>query len=444
MNLVRVETLCCLSLIVLAGRSAFRTWGNPATILTGVFWLSLVMQEVLIPDVPFGTMAGVTVIAGSLAVSVGAVLARRKFASPVNTVIEVNPRRERLCTYAIYAVILVALWYTRLVYTTVVVQQNNYVNGIFYREAFSLGVGSGIDFRVGQVMMYVGAVLMALDIAARGFRRWPPLVFTACVAIQSYILSAKAPMLITLALFTSMWIGTRQASVRRIMRGRNVAVFGLILIASFAIVSAVTQRRGGTSDDVLDTIAYSYAGPPSALSKVLDEGFNSEQKGDLVSIGGIRELIGGPQRGNGAGLASAILTQGVYRSNINVYTWYLPLLSDFGPIGMPLLLAALGYWAAIVGQKASRGVATVPALVVFTLLTSLFLWAPILTLTYFNFWFLLLVLAPAFGWLYRTVPPGSRAAQTGGHRARAKRNVHVSLNRSLPPAHRPGLSVDCH
>lgn len=401
MNLLRAETIAALCLIAVGCRFVSRTWGNPGSILAVGFLLSLGIQQAFIPSVPFGPLAAAAIGGGPLAVAIGALLARRAPSTVVDSVVEIIPERQRICNYAIWTVTAVAIWYTWLTYTTIVVDQNNYINHIFYRQAFSAGVGGGAQFRISQAVMYVGAVLMALDILARGLLRWAPLTFIACVAVQSYVASTKSPTLITLALLACLWIGARQASTRRILRTRNLAVLVVVVVAALCIVSAVTQRRAGGRGDVPNTIAYSYGGPPSALSEVLDGGFDSGLRGGAATIGGLREALGGVQRGSGAGLNSVYLTPGVSRSNINVYTWYLPLLADLGPFGMVLALALLGYWAGALGQQAARGAAGVPRLVVFALLLTMFLWAPILAISYFNFWFLLLVLAPAFGLLYR-------------------------------------------
>jgi hypothetical protein len=59
----------------------------------------------------------------------------------------------------------------------------------------------------------------------------------------------------------------------------------------------------------------------------------------------------------------------------------------------------------MIGRRVSGGKGKVAGLIVLALMMSLLVWAPIASLTYFNFWFLILVLAPGFGLLYRIGPP---------------------------------------
>ncbi|MGQ0432421.1 MAG: hypothetical protein ACT452_08450 [Microthrixaceae bacterium] len=442
MNLVRLESLLSLALIAVGCKAAFRTWGNAGSILAIVFFVSLGLEQLLIPDVPFGPLGASAIVGGALAVVAGSGLARRKSAEPVDTVIEVLPRRTRACNVAVWTVTAIAVWYTWTAYQAVVVQQTNYVNGIFYREAFGVGLGGGIEYRAAQAIMYVGAVLIAIDVMARGLRRPAPLIFISSAAAQSYILSTKSSMLITLTLFATVWISARQGSVRRIGRARNLAVLLVVVVAAVGIVSAVTQRRAGGGADVSQTIAYAFGGPPSALSQVLDGGFDPNQTGEAATVAGLRELVGGRSRGTGAGLIPVQLAPNSYESSINVYTWYLALLADLGAAGMAIVLAAMGWWATVLSQRAARGVVRVPGLVVLALVFSLLLWAPIFSLTYFNFWFLILALAPTFGLLYRVaVAPSPRvlggaalawAPAPGAERALPARVVRTPGFRTRP------------
>jgi hypothetical protein len=52
-------------------------------------------------------------------------------------------------------------------------------------------------------------------------------------------------------------------------------------------------------------------------------------------------------------------------------------------------------------RRAVNGTASVPQLVFLTAIFLLFLWAPIAPLSYYNFWWVLLILAPGFGLVFR-------------------------------------------
>lgn len=417
MNLVRFETLLGLALVSVGARAAFRTWANPASLLAGVFFLALGWQQVAIPDVSFGPLAATAILAGSVALLIGAVLAKGPARRPLDMVIVIAPGRLRICDVAVWIVAAAAAAYTWIAYDTVIVQQNSYVNGVFYRETFFAGEGASPLYRGAQALMYVGAVLIALDVLARGFRRLPPVIFLGSLAAQSVILSTKASLLIALTLMSTVWVAARQASLRRAVSRTNMAVVVAALLGSIAVSSAVTVRRAGSDADPVAAISYSVAGPASAFSHVLDGGFDPGGQGGLWTVGGLVDVLGRQHRSFGAGFVPVELTPNVYDSRINVYTWYLSLLRDVGPLAMVAVLAALGYWSTALQRRSAGGRAQVPGLVVFALLLSLLAWAPILPLTYFNFWFLILVLAPLFALLYRTAQPREEPADPRGPRA---------------------------
>jgi hypothetical protein len=417
---LRLLTIAVLLVLIVGARLSLRTWGNPVSALAGSFALTLSWQQAVIPDVPFGAKAALLIIVGAVALFIGTAIST-SFVSHGDTVdlrVGIAAAHRRTVRLAVWGAVAFSFLYLAYLYKVVEIERTDYINDVFYREAFSVGPGSGLLYRIAQLLMYVGAMVVALDAAQRGLGRKEPLLFLAGATAQSIVLSTKFSILLILSIFAVVWTLTHAASLRRLFTPRHVFVAGLLVVVGLYSFDAVTSRRAGGDARFGATFAYSFSGASSALSLVVDQGFRPDPDPiPGMTVGGLRELVGGSQRQFGVYLYAVTLKAGEYQSSINVYTWYLPFLQDLGVVGALALVFMIGFVTGPLFVRAREGMLSVTALVVLTCLVLLLLWAPISLLSYYNFWFGLLILAPVYGALFKkratsqlSAPPPRRQA----------------------------------
>lgn len=408
LNLIRIFTVVGLVGMMTIARATLRTWLNPVSALGGAFAAALIYQQMAIPHVTFAARASVLILAGTGAMFLGTSVTSHLARGPAQDLsLEVNPRRAWLLTLVLWVINVIALVYLAEVVKLVLIEHTDYVRGVFYREQFNATVGNGASFRLGLLVMYIGAVLFALDAVARGFRRLLPVVFVAATVAQSVVLSAKSSTLIILTIFGITLL---------LAKGRSVGLFSLRAVLGVLIVvglgfytfAAVTHRRAGGQARLATTFAYSYAGAPSGLSEVVDNGFDPNAKGFLTG-GGLLDLVGRQSRGVGLSLNSVTLTPGEHESAINVYTWYLPLVHDFTTPGALVVIFGLGLVMGPMTARARAGRLQPAGLVVLVMLTTLLAWAPIVLLTYYNFWLLAVLSAPLTNLFFSQSPAAARS-----------------------------------
>ncbi|MGH8527364.1 MAG: hypothetical protein ACREXY_25100, partial [Gammaproteobacteria bacterium] len=113
-----------------------------------------------------------------------------------------------------------------------------------------------------------------------------------------------------------------------------------------------------------------------------------------LTFGGLRELITQRERESGIYTTSVQFDPTRAGAHSNVYTWYVPLLHDFGVPGTLAVLFALGMLLAPLTLKASAGTASPSQLGMLACLLLVLADALIQPLTFYNFWYILLLLAP--------------------------------------------------
>ena len=160
---------------------------------------------------------------------------------------------------------------------------------------------------------------------------------------------------------------------------------------------------------------YSILAPPSAYSLVLD----GKAAIDLdprwgMTVAGIRDLVlgEGDTRRFGVYAQSVQFNAGQAESATNIYTWFLPLRHDFGIPGTIIIIFGIGLAAGGLASRQLAGTLGPFGQTALAMLNLELIFAPIFTLTYYNFTPLLLVMGLPLAWLYHRREPVAAAAAT--------------------------------
>jgi oligosaccharide repeat unit polymerase len=403
-NAYRLLTIAVLAVLMVESHRGMKTWSNPVVFYAGPFAVILVLQQILIPGVPFGGRAASLIGGSALAFFAGAIVIWRRHATKgahpsYRRLIAPDARLLKFGVFVSYAVALYYLYELRLVRASGV----DVLNDVFYRADFYASGGQTLTLRLLQALTYVGVFYIAF--AAITVRR-RTLILAPMVLImvaQSSASSSKLPTILTLELIVAVLAAVRPEAFGR-LRPRLILGAGAAIAITLLVFSLVTNDRSRGTGDVVATTEYAMLGSPSALSELLDGHQTvNEPDGFGASFGGIVSALGGPQRTFGVYAASVQLTPGLYQSETNVYTWFVPLRHDFGMAGTLGLIGLLGSVLTSLFMRAREGLLGVPGLSVLALGDLTLMFAPLNTLTYYNVWFILLGMALPLSLVFRLV-----------------------------------------
>jgi oligosaccharide repeat unit polymerase len=423
--------------MVLARRST-GTWATPVGFYAGTFLLVVLAQEAMLPDLPFSAPMAGLILGSVFALFVGMLVTWRRPAELVDPPPLPNTRRAGR-TVGLCAAFGVALFYLYQLQEVRSTGLGTSDSGLFMRaEFFALG-GQTLFLRALQALTYCGALYVTFESRRR---KRPALIiggYLLIVLAHGVVFSSKLPVLIcTLLVIAVVGAGhpTRFARIdRRVLAGGVSAL--LMLVLTFQIVTAVRHKGAADASAVM---AYAILGPPSAYSLVLDK------KAPLqvdprwgMNFAGLRDVVvgGGEARQFGIYAQSVQLDAFKPESATNIYTWFVPLRHDFGLLGVFIVIFGLGLAAGALTTRQLAGSLGVFGQTVLALLNLELMFAPIFTVTYYNFFWLLLAAGVPLAWLYAERKP--RRGQAARTRPRIPRESARRVGRG-PTAVRPTAS----
>lgn len=410
MNYARIFALVLLVLMIGLSRRQYRSLLNPVVIFSFPFALILAYQELAFTSLPFGFRAAALIVAGPLGLWLGLTFTTQ-FSSAApreERRLHVSPAAETLVRVLSWSGLAIALLYTWALREAIILGGVGQRGQVFYREVFFSTTGASMTYRLLHGGMLCAGFFMAIVAATRGMRRLPVIIYLLLAFLQAWISSTRLPFLIILLMFILASALTRPHTFVRLTPrvGRIILVS---VLASLVLFTVVLQRRGSTPDEIRAKIAYTLVGGPSALSEYLDGNVQVDApSGWGLTFAGVREALGGNKRALGAYQTSVEFERGVQASQTNVFTWYLPLLLDFTPAGVIGILMLLGMLIGPVSLRASRGQASPTAVGVLAVIYLLLIDASVHPLTYYNFFYVLPVIALFFNKLFRWDVSASR------------------------------------
>ena len=416
-HVIRLGLAGGLLIMMALARQNTGTWANPVGFYAGTFMVITLGQEAMLPGLPFSELMAAMILGSTIALFLGMLVTWRR---PERTADPppLYPGRRAARTLGLCAAFTVALLY---LYESVQARATGLGvtdSGLFDRAQFFALGGQTLYLRALQALTYCGVLYVAFE--ARLRRRPVVLVgaYLLIVFVQGITFSTKLAFLISSLLVLAVIVSgypTRFGRVnRRVLAGAAGAL--LIVLLTFHIVTALRHKGAA---DVSAVTGYSILAPPSAYSLVLDGNASVDLDPRWgMTIAGPRDLLlgEGDTRRFGVYAQSVQFNAGQDESATNIYTWFLPLRHDFGVPGTFVIIFGLGLAAGALATRQLAGTLGPFGQTALALLNLELLFAPIFTLTYYNFTPLLLVIGLLLAWLYADPARSRHVHEPGGRR----------------------------
>lgn len=397
MNTARVSAILALAFCTYEGRRLAGAFFNPVTWYCLPFFLILAYQELMLPSLAFGTRASLLLIASAVALLLGFAIGGASTPRSSATSCVMVPRMGRIGLTAAALFFLLGAALNLYLVQRLVAAGVGFENGTFYRQRFFTDAGPSTTLRILQAVTYAGAFYLAVVFRALPRGRLFIAAFLGLTFVQGAVISTKASMLIATLIFvvTAVTVG---GMVQKRSRVRAVGAVALLVAAIVLTFGVVTQQRSQGTADIAATIEYSLAGGPSALSMVLNREADINLDAPFgLTFGGLQETLGLSNRTLGIYADVVVLRPGVPESQTNIYTWFVPLMHDFGLVGTLGVVFGIGLLTGALTRRLRAGALGVPGRGVLALINCVLAYASITALTYYNFMLLLFFLTPVLG-----------------------------------------------
>lgn len=414
MRWLQIETALALAAGAWFASRVFRSAINPVSMLFLPFAVTLLVEALFMPQAPFSWKAAAAIM---LPLSGFAVFAMLPFSLQRVDAPSLDLRLARPAL-ALTGVILVAVgssigaFFTRsFVQETAlgVIRPGVFSRALVYDAV--AGTREGLLFRAILFLFFVSTIVMAFYWLARGpARRIAFVVFAAAFSIHSVTLASKLPLFLAAVLLTIVYLLFRPVSFRRIVS--VFAALSLVIISVFVVVSV--RRHGEEGRSEYGALYYGLFGGPSAFAVVLEGERTGAAINRGLAIGGLvevfrlgdRTLSGGEGRPLGQGFDSVRLDENDPTSITNIYTGIFYFHRDLGWLGTLVAFMILGALASWSYRRAYRA-PSASRLMILANVYLLLACMPISTMTYYNFWWALLILAPVLALPFQVVTVGA-------------------------------------